>query len=229
MKKITLILILLTLFLLKTQAVIAGPTQNVAFWCDAGYGEKSGVDTALGCIPIDSDNLTPWIISRALMIGGGIAFILLVYAGFQILTASGNPARMQAGRELITSVVAGLAVIIFAIFILQLFGVRVFRIPGILAPSGPLPTPGIIAVVNSATNRHCSDICQNDYPGRTCTGVSTDSDTTNPPNGRYWYGDVPNCRRDNAGCSTVMGDNVPGRTGNVCRSYQTYWTWCFCQ
>jgi hypothetical protein len=43
--------------------------------------------------------------------GGGIAFILMVYAGFMIMTSSGDPKRLTAGKELLTAAIAILRLI----------------------------------------------------------------------------------------------------------------------
>ncbi len=63
-------------------------------------------------------------------IAGGIAFLLILFGGFQILTSAGNPEQLNAGRELISSAVAGLLLIIFSIFLLRLIGYNILGIPG---------------------------------------------------------------------------------------------------
>ena len=95
--------------------------------CDS----DNGINTAIGCIPInDSSALIGFILRWAIGIGGGIAFILILVAGFQIMTSRGDPQRLQAGKELLTSAIAGLLLIIFSVFILQLIGVNILHIPG---------------------------------------------------------------------------------------------------
>ena len=95
--------------------------------CNGG----SGIRTAIGCIPINNTNsLIGFILRWAIGIGGGIAFILILVAGFQIMTAQGDPQRLQAGKELLTSAIAGIILIIFSVFILELIGVNILRIPG---------------------------------------------------------------------------------------------------
>jgi len=87
--------------------------------------------TAIGCIPIgDPSALIGFILRWAIGLGGGIAFILILVAGFQIMTSQGDPQRLQAGKELLTSAVAGLGLIIFSVFILELIGVEILGIPG---------------------------------------------------------------------------------------------------
>jgi hypothetical protein len=65
------------------------------------------------------------ILRWAVGIGGGIAFLLILYAGFMIMTASGNPERLKAGQELLTSAISGLILLIFSVFILKFIGVDI--------------------------------------------------------------------------------------------------------
>jgi len=94
--------------------------------------ESEEIATAIGCVPIGSeDDLFGFILGWAIGIAGGIAFVLIIFAGFQIMTSAGDPKRLQAGRELLTSAIAGLMLIIFSTFILRLIGVDIL---GILRP-----------------------------------------------------------------------------------------------
>ena len=90
-----------------------------------------GIDTAIGCIPIGSgQEFTEFILKWAFGIGGGVAFLLILYAGFIIMTSAGDHKRLQAGRELLTSAISGLVLLIFSVFILRLIGVDVLALPG---------------------------------------------------------------------------------------------------
>ncbi len=71
-----------------------------------------------------------FILKWAIGIGGGIAFLLIIYAGFMLMTSQGNPERLQAGKELMTSAISGLILLIFSIFILKVIGVDILGIPG---------------------------------------------------------------------------------------------------
>ena len=64
----------------------------------------------------------------AIGIAGGIAFILIIVSGFMISTSSGDPKRLQAGRELLTAAITGLLLVIFSAFILRLLGVDLLGI-----------------------------------------------------------------------------------------------------
>ena len=70
------------------------------------------------------------ILPIAIGLGGAIAFLLIVFGGFQIILSAGNPDRVKAGKEMITSAIAGLLLIIFSVFILRLIGHDILEIPG---------------------------------------------------------------------------------------------------
>jgi len=65
----------------------------------------------------------------AMGLGGVIAFILIIFGGFQIILSAGNPDKVKAGQEMITSAIAGLLLIIFSVFILRLIGYDILQIP----------------------------------------------------------------------------------------------------
>ncbi len=92
-------------------------------------GGSGSFDTAIGCINYsDLTLLATFILSWSLGIGGGIFILLSAYAGFLIMTSSGNPRRLKAGQELLTSAFAGLIMLIFSAFILRFIGVNLFGI-----------------------------------------------------------------------------------------------------
>ena len=70
------------------------------------------------------------IIPYAIGIGGLIAFFLMIFGGLQIILSGGNPEKVKAGKEIITSAIAGLLLIIFSVFILRLIGVDLLNLPG---------------------------------------------------------------------------------------------------
>ena len=97
--------------------------------CSTKNGE--GINTAIGCVPIeDSNALFGFILKWAIGIGGGVAFLLIIVAGFQITTSAGNPDKVKAGQELMTSAIAGLILLIFSVFILKIIGVDILQLPG---------------------------------------------------------------------------------------------------
>jgi hypothetical protein len=96
---------------------------------------KSGVWTAFGCLPTgfgtsSGDNFVTTLLKVGSGIAGGIAFLLIIVGGFQIVMSAGNPEKLNEGKELVTSAIVGLLFIIFSIFILKLIGVDILGIPG---------------------------------------------------------------------------------------------------
>ena len=84
----------------------------------------TGINTAIGCLSVlDNQNaFLADILKWAVGIGGGIAFLLIVYAGFMIMTAGGNSEKVKKGRDVVLYAVIGFAVILFAqavVFILK--------------------------------------------------------------------------------------------------------------
>ncbi len=104
-----------------------GGGSKGAVFCDTA---KTKVQTAIGCIPTDPSGFISYLLGAGIGLAGGIAFLLILLGGFQILTSSGNPEKLNAGRELVSSAIAGLLLIIFSIFILRFIGVTVLGIPG---------------------------------------------------------------------------------------------------
>lgn len=91
----------------------------------------NGINTQIGCIDASSaGGFVGSLMRLSTNIAGGIAFLLILFSGFQILTSAGNPERLNAGKELLSSAIAGLLLIIFAVFLLKVIGVDILCIPG---------------------------------------------------------------------------------------------------
>ena len=105
--------------------------------CNSG---SPGIQTAIGCIPVfDQTTFLSAILKWAVGIGGGIAFLLTIYAGFMIMTSSGNPERLKAGQELLTSALSGLILLILSIFVLKFIGIDILGLGAF--GFGATPTP----------------------------------------------------------------------------------------
>lgn len=94
---------------------------------DPRDGCNSGINTAIGCINVlgTPEQFLGQILKWAIGVGGGIAFLLIVYASFMIMTSGGNPERLKAGQELLTSAISGIILLVFSIFILNFIGVDI--------------------------------------------------------------------------------------------------------
>ena len=93
---------------------------------------STAIDTAIGCIEIlgpGGQNAFLGLILRwSIGIGSGIAFLLILYSGFMIMSSAGDPTRLKAGQELLTSAISGIILLIFSLFILNFIGVNVLGI-----------------------------------------------------------------------------------------------------
>ena len=89
-----------------------------------------GIQTALGCFPIDPKNIIEWILKYAVMLAGGIGFLLMLFASFQIMTSAGDPEKLKAGQQLLSSAITGILLIVFSLFILKFIGADILKIPG---------------------------------------------------------------------------------------------------
>lgn len=142
MKKIfflSLVLLLGLSVFLPTKA-LAQPAVGSEIYCvdpnnwGAGGTNVDGdyLYTAIGCIPYrNTGDFLEFVLGWALGIGGGVAFLLIIYSGIIVLTSSGNPDRLKAGQELLTAAVTGLLLLIFSAFILRVIGIDILRIPGL--------------------------------------------------------------------------------------------------
>jgi hypothetical protein len=89
-------------------------------------GGDKGVKTAFGCLMAgDPKAMVSQLLGWGAIVGAGIAFVMIVIAGLQIILAGGDPKKVQAARELITSAITGLLLIIFSVLLLNFIGVKI--------------------------------------------------------------------------------------------------------
>ena len=85
----------------------------------------SQINTPLGTIDTTPEGLARAVLSLGVGAGGGIAFLMMVFGAYRLMFAGGNPESIQEGRQVITSAIVGLIVVILAIFLLDLIGVSI--------------------------------------------------------------------------------------------------------
>lgn len=114
----------------RTEGCVANLTNTNLTCTPPGSDPNTGINTAIGCIPVaGTQAFTEFLLKWGMGIAGGIAILLIIYATFLVMTSAGNPQRLQAGKELLTAAVMGLALLLFGAFILQLIGVSILNIP----------------------------------------------------------------------------------------------------
>lgn len=91
---------------------------------------EQGIMTAFGCMPTSITGISRFFFRLALGIGGGIAFLLIIWGGIRMILSTGDPKKLQESKEIITSAIVGLILIIFSIFVLRLIGYNILAIPG---------------------------------------------------------------------------------------------------
>ena len=88
-----------------------------------------GIWTAVGCIPTDSTQMIRVLIKIGLLIGGGVALLIILMGAFSLSISEGDPKKTSEAKDQITAAIIGLIFIIFSISILQLIGVQILHIP----------------------------------------------------------------------------------------------------
>jgi len=86
--------------------------------------------TAIGCVSTKSDLFVKSLLSIVFGIGGGVAFLAVIGGTITVLTSAGDPEKLQKGKEMITSSLAGILLILFSVFLLRTVGFDILRIPG---------------------------------------------------------------------------------------------------
>lgn len=109
-----------------------GNVSAGAAGCVASSGTQ-GINTALGCISFDAESggFVRSLLGVLIGLGGGVALLLILYGVFIVTTSAGIPDKLNQGKEIISSAVAGLVFIILAIFLMQLIGVQILALPGL--------------------------------------------------------------------------------------------------
>lgn len=106
---------------------------NACLYDVNGLEKKGSYFTVFGCLSTDK-SAAPFMQSAlgiVFGVAGGFAFIAVLIGAAIVLTSSGNPTRIETGKDLIFSAIVGLLLILFSVFILRVVGFDVLRIPGV--------------------------------------------------------------------------------------------------
>ena len=86
--------------------------------------------TVVGCLNTEAGGFVSQIYQLIIAFGSGFAFLAIVYGGFKVLTAGGDPIQIQAGKHIIYGAITGILLIVFSVFLLRIVGVDIIKLPG---------------------------------------------------------------------------------------------------
>lgn len=86
--------------------------------------------TVVGCLDTQTGGFVNQIYQLIIAFGSGFAFLAIVYGGFKVLTAGGDPIQIQAGKHIIYGAITGILLIVFSVFLLRIVGVDIIKLPG---------------------------------------------------------------------------------------------------
>jgi len=87
-----------------------------------------GINTAIGCIDYDIIGLTQFLLGWSIGVGGGVALVLIGFAGIKMMFSQGDPNQFNDAKSLFIAAVSGLLLIIFSTFLLRLIGVNILEL-----------------------------------------------------------------------------------------------------
>ncbi len=104
----------------------------------------NGLQTALGCVPTQLENIVPWLLRALAGIAGGIALLLLFYGGLTYIMAGGEKTGVEDAKGIITAAISGLLLVIFSVLILRIIGINILGIPAVtVGPNNGIIVPGV--------------------------------------------------------------------------------------
>ncbi len=109
------------------------PNWNDCYAClydTSGLEQKGNYWTVFGCLSTRPEKFVKSTLTIVFGAAGGIAFLAVLGGSAIILTSSGNPQRIQLGKDMITSSIFGLLLIVFSVFLLRIVGFDILKIPG---------------------------------------------------------------------------------------------------
>ena len=98
--------------------------------CAGGADGTAGIWTAVGCIKREPEEILGRFIRLGIGIGGGVALLMILAAGFQLTISQGNAQKTAQAKEMVTAAITGLLFIIFSVTILHFIGFSILKIPG---------------------------------------------------------------------------------------------------
>jgi len=86
--------------------------------------------SGVGTLDTGATGFVRTLFAALLSVSGGIALLLIIRAGYQLMTAQGKPEQLQQGRDQLIAAIVGLIFLVFSFVFLQLIGFDILHIPG---------------------------------------------------------------------------------------------------
>ena len=124
----TFILTQLSVFLLPLLYLL-WPMPSRAFDPTGSCGDQA-IDTALGCLKVNTSGFTTQLLTFLAGIAGGVALVIMLGATIQIMTGGDNAEQVKKGKELFTGAVTGILFIVFSVTLLKIIAGDIIQLPG---------------------------------------------------------------------------------------------------
>jgi hypothetical protein len=118
---LTLLLSPLTSFFSPKTVLSYDPTGNCG---------ETAIDTALGCLNVQTGDFTSTLLGFLAGTAGAIALVIMLMATIQIMTGGDNAESVKKGKELFTGAITGLLFIIFSVTLLKIIAGDIIKLPG---------------------------------------------------------------------------------------------------
>lgn len=113
-------------YLLFTSPVFADPPGCAS----SSNGVCNAVSTGLGInINTSAGGFVGSFFTILLSLAGGVAVLLIIVSGYNMMMSQGNAEKVKAAQETLTAAIIGLLFMIFSTTILQIIGVNILHIP----------------------------------------------------------------------------------------------------
>ena len=142
------------------------PSGNVAYAGTEQFSEDFGLEPIESTLSLGAQDIRitiAKIIRVALGFLGIIALVLMLYAGFMIMTSAGEAQKVETGKKILINATIGLAIILSAFAITQFILVKLGEATGYQATPGAGGPPGVPTFTASGS---LGTIVKDHYPFR---------------------------------------------------------------
>lgn len=131
LKKATIPIVTLITILTVSVYLLLITNSQVAAQESSQAVEFTKTGTAIGIFCADNwtiECIVNSFLTLGLSIVGGLAFLLLIFGAFRVLTSAGNQEALRESREIIIAAVSGLIFVVFSVTLLKIIGRDIFNI-----------------------------------------------------------------------------------------------------